>query len=90
MANNIISHISCFGCDVLPCSNLDSANVVGGSYFMYVWELPIFIIMGCGAGLMGSAFVVINVRLNRLRDRFMPWSKAHLRGIEVKHRALSG
>lgn len=65
-----------------------SANVVGGSYFMYVWEIPIFMVMGCGAGIMGGAFVAVNVRLNRLRSRYLPWSKSYLRVIEVKPGSL--
>lgn len=50
---------------------------------MYIWEFPIFAIMGIGAGLMGSSFVFINVRLNRLRQRYMPWDKSYRRVIEV-------
>ena len=40
--------------------------------FYYVWDVPIFIGMGVMGGLMGAAFIKVNVKITQLRHRYVP------------------
>ena len=38
----------------------------------YIWETPIFVLMGCAGGLFGVLFVRLNLIVMALRKRFVP------------------
>jgi len=47
------------------------------------WEVISFALMGCLAGLAGSLFVNLHMRVHRLRGRFLPASNPWKRSIEA-------
>ena len=61
------------------------SNIVGGSYYIYIWELPIFVVISVVSGAAGALFVALNIRLRRLRRWLMPWDtpRQWLRCLEV-------
>jgi hypothetical protein len=61
----------------------DNLALYGKRYYYYVWELPVFVLMGVAAGLLGSAFIKLNIRATQLRARFVPPCKPWLRLLEV-------
>ena len=61
----------------------DNLALYGKRYFYYVWELPVFVLMGVTAGLLGALFIKLNIRMTQLRARFIPPSKPRLRLMEV-------
>ena len=67
------------------CSLSHSTNLIGGSYYTYIWELPIFVTLGAVSGCAGAVFVACNIRLRHARRRLMPWDTPwqHLRAVEV-------
>lgn len=54
-----------------------------GIFWWYVWEVPIFVLMGAAGGLMGAMFIRANVRITVWRQRFIPVSCRHRRLLEV-------
>ena len=50
----------------------DSLAFYGSRMFYYVWDVPIFIGMGVMGGLMGAAFIKVNVKITQLRHRYVP------------------
>jgi len=52
-------------------------------YWWYFWEVPIFLLMGAAGGLMGSAFVNMNVRITAWRHRYIPVRNKLRRLLEV-------
>ena len=61
----------------------DNLALYGKRYYYYVWELPVFVLMGVTAGLLGSLFIKLNILMTQLRARFIPPSKPRLRLMEV-------
>jgi len=61
----------------------DNLALYGKRYYYYIWELPVFVTMGCVAGLLGAAFIKLNIRATQLRARFIPLRKPLLRLLEV-------
>lgn len=61
----------------------DNLALYGKRYYYYVWELPVFVLMGVAAGLLGSAFIKLNIRATQLRARFVSPRKPWLRLLEV-------
>eukprot|EP01025_Chloroclados_australasicus_P045910 TRINITY_DN5061_c0_g1_i3.p1 TRINITY_DN5061_c0_g1~~TRINITY_DN5061_c0_g1_i3.p1 ORF type:complete len:975 (-),score=102.89 TRINITY_DN5061_c0_g1_i3:1065-3989(-) len=55
----------------------------GQVYHYYMWELPIFIVMGVGGGLLGAFFVWLNQHITRFRYKYIPVTKPVKRLIEV-------
>jgi chloride channel 7 len=53
-------------------------------YYYYIWELPVFVLMGVAAGLLGALFIRLNVRVTALRARWVPPRRPHLRLLEVR------
>lgn len=49
----------------------------------YVWEIPIFAVMGIAGGIMGIYFVNLNLKLMRWRARYVPNSARMRRLVEV-------
>lgn len=73
----------------------DNLALYGKRYYYYIWELPVFVAMGCAAGLLGAAFIRLNILATQLRARFIPPRKPLLRLLEVtavvgSPRAFSG
>ena len=50
----------------------DSLAFYGAHMFYYVWDVPIFCLMGAVGGLMGALWVHLNVKVTALRHRFIP------------------
>ncbi|CAL5218914.1 g660 [Coccomyxa viridis] len=61
----------------------DNLALYGKRYYYYVWELPIYAVMGAIAGLLGSLFIYLNIRATALRARYIPPRKPKLRLLEV-------
>ena len=60
----------------------DQANY-SNAFWWYVWEVPIFILMGAAGGLMGATFIALNMRLTHWRQRYIPTSSGNRRLVEV-------
>eukprot|EP00884_Botryococcus_braunii_P006609 jgi/Botrbrau1/1594/Bobra.0185s0013.2 len=50
----------------------DSLAFYGSRMFYYVWDVPVFCLMGAMGGLMGALWVHLNVRITALRHRYIP------------------
>ena len=50
----------------------DSLALYGKRMFYYVWDVPIFCLMGAVGGLMGALWVHVNVRVTAFRHRAIP------------------
>lgn len=61
----------------------DNLALYGKRYFYYIWELPVHVIMGIVAGLLGSLFIKLNILTTKLRACYIPPRKPWLRLIEV-------
>eukprot|EP01025_Chloroclados_australasicus_P037565 TRINITY_DN3838_c0_g1_i4.p1 TRINITY_DN3838_c0_g1~~TRINITY_DN3838_c0_g1_i4.p1 ORF type:complete len:949 (-),score=77.27 TRINITY_DN3838_c0_g1_i4:197-3043(-) len=55
----------------------------GGVYHYYLWEIPLFILMGIGGGLLGAAFVKVNMFVTRFRSKYIPVTAGIKRLVEV-------
>ena len=66
----------------------DNKALYGKVYFYYLWELPIYAAMGIFGGCMGVLFIKLNIRVSRLRGRFIPVSKRGRRIAEVETSSL--
>ena len=53
-------------------------------YFYYIWELPVFVLIGVLCGVLGALFIQLNLLLTRLRARFVPPRRPHLRLAEAR------
>lgn len=61
----------------------DNVALYGRRYYYYIWELPIFTLMGILAGLLGALFVRIHVICSRLRAKYVPATSPKRRLAEV-------
>lgn len=61
----------------------DNIALYGKRYFYYIWELPIFTLMGVCAGVLGGVFVKVHVICSRLRAKYVPASSPRRRLMEV-------
>ena len=50
----------------------DSLAFYGSRMFYYVWDLPIFVVMGAIGGLMGALFIKVNVKITQFRHMYIP------------------
>lgn len=77
-----------FIADVCKCVCLPvcRTNITGRLFYVYIWELPIFVVMAVICGMTGALFVALNIRLRHLRGRMMPWDtpKHWWRSAEVR------
>jgi hypothetical protein len=62
------------------------ASLLSGSSW-HVWELPVFVVLGAGCGLLGAAFVELNKRLTIVRKRFFS-RRPRARVVEVRFPVL--
>ncbi|CEF99187.1 Chloride channel, voltage gated [Ostreococcus tauri] len=53
------------------------------NYWWYFWEVPIFILIGACGGLLGAAFVKMNVRITKWRALHIPVTDKRKRLLEV-------
>ena len=51
-------------------------------YYWYIWEIPLFVIVGSVGGLVGALFVFGNKHLTYLRRKYNPPTKKHMRVLE--------
>ena len=55
----------------------------GASFWYYVWEFPIFVLVGILGGLLGALFISLNVRITHWRRKHIPVSNKNRRFYEV-------
>ena len=61
----------------------DSEADYSKNYWWYFWEVPIFIAMGVCGGLLGAAFVNLNVKITQWRAKHIPVNDKRKRLLEV-------
>lgn len=61
----------------------DDNALYGKKLYYFVWELPIFMVLGAVCGLLGSLFVWLNVKMTSLRHKYVPVSSPLKRTVEV-------
>ena len=61
----------------------DNKALYGKVYFYYLWELPIYAVMGVFGGCMGSLYIKLQIFVSRLRGRYIPVAKRKRRIAEV-------
>ncbi|GMH33746.1 hypothetical protein BSKO_01580 [Bryopsis sp. KO-2023] len=61
----------------------DEHALYGQKLYYYVWEMPIFVIIGAVCGLLGSLFVWLNVKVTSWRHRYIKVSSPAKRTLEV-------
>ncbi|QDZ22769.1 chloride channel protein [Chloropicon primus] len=55
----------------------------GEAFWYYVWEFPVFVIVGILGGLMGALFIHLNVKITMWRRKHIPVDKRNRRFYEV-------
>lgn len=50
----------------------DSLASYGSRMFYYVWDVPIFCLMGAIGGLMGALWVDVNIKVTAFRHKYIP------------------
>ena len=65
--------IGCMHISVASTLSMHRTNITGRLFYIYIWELPIFVAMAVVCGVAGALFVAVNIRLRRLRRRLMTW-----------------
>ena len=61
----------------------DSEANYGSQYWYYLWEVPMYVLLGVLGGLMGALFVRLNKALTKYRQRKIPVSQPFRRLLEV-------
>lgn len=67
----------------------DNIALYGKRYYYYIWELPVFALIGVMAGMLGAVFVKGYVLCTRLRARFVPVTSPRKRLAEVESNLFS-
>lgn len=65
---------------------VDEVALYSQEYWWFVWEIPVFALMGVLGGFLGVLFVKLNLQVMKLRARFIPGAHKHKRMIEVSSR----
>ncbi|CAD7694881.1 unnamed protein product [Ostreobium quekettii] len=55
----------------------------GRNLYYFLWEMPIYIVIGAVGGLLGALFIKTNVKITQFRQRFIPIRFSHRRLVEV-------
>ena len=63
----------------------DDIALYGDKFWYFIWELPVYVVMGIIAGLGGGIFCNIYVHAAAFRSRHIPASKPWRRLGEVRH-----
>lgn len=61
----------------------DDVTNVGRVFFYYIWDIPIFVLMGMASGGLGALFNHMHVGLVHLRAYYLPVRLIYRRLIEV-------
>ncbi|KAL3138646.1 hypothetical protein ABBQ32_006406 [Trebouxia sp. C0010 RCD-2024] len=61
----------------------DSIALYGSRFWYYIWELPIYVIVGCVAGALGGIFIKLNIHFTAFRAKYIPSSNRWRRFGEV-------
>eukprot|EP00670_Eutreptiella_braarudii_P001902 CAMPEP_0174301656 /NCGR_PEP_ID=MMETSP0809-20121228/59169_1 /TAXON_ID=73025 ORGANISM="Eutreptiella gymnastica-like, Strain CCMP1594" /NCGR_SAMPLE_ID=MMETSP0809 /ASSEMBLY_ACC=CAM_ASM_000658 /LENGTH=1016 /DNA_ID=CAMNT_0015407439 /DNA_START=40 /DNA_END=3090 /DNA_ORIENTATION=+ len=61
----------------------DNVILPSSRFFYRLWELPVFMLMGCAGGVMGGTFVATNIKITTLRHKYVPVTIPHRRLLEV-------
>ena len=62
----------------------DSIALYGSRFWYYIWELPIYVIVGCVAGGLGGLFIKLNIHFTAFRAKYIPSSNRWRRFGEVR------
>ena len=63
----------------------DNIALYGDKFWYFIWELPVYVVMGIIAGLGGGIFCNIYVHAAAFRSKHIPASKPWRRLGEVRH-----
>ena len=66
----------------------DSIALYGSRFWYYIWELPIYVIVGCVAGGLGGLFIKLNIHFTAFRAKYIPSSNRWRRFGEVRLQPL--
>ena len=61
----------------------DNIALYGSRFWYYIWELPIYVIIGCIAGALGGWFIKLNIIFTAFRAKYIPASNRWRRFGEV-------
>ena len=61
----------------------DSQANYGANFYYYLWEFPVFVLIGIIGGLMGALFVSLNVKITHFRRKYIPVTNKSRRLYEV-------
>jgi len=61
----------------------DNIALYGSKFWYYIWELPIYVFMGCIAGALGGWFIKLNIHFTSFRAKYIPASNRWRRFGEV-------
>ena len=61
----------------------DNIALYGSRFWYYIWELPIYVIVGCVAGALGGIFIKLNIHFTAFRAKYIPSSNRWRRFGEV-------
>lgn len=66
----------------------DNIALYGKRFWYYIWELPIYCILGCVAGMLGGLFIKLNIKFTALRAKYIPSSNKWRRFSEASNLQL--
>ena len=61
----------------------DADASYGRNLYYFLWEMPIYILIGALGGLLGALFISLNVQITKFRQRFIPVRCPNRRLVEV-------
>ena len=61
----------------------DNVILPSQRFFYRLWELPIFVLIGCAGGVVGGVFVAVNIKITTLRHKYIPVTQPLRRLLEV-------
>lgn len=62
----------------------DNIALYGKRFWYYIWELPIYVILGCVAGMLGGLFIKLNIKFTSFRAKYIPSSNKGRRFCEAR------
>ncbi|KAK9808763.1 hypothetical protein WJX72_003174 [[Myrmecia] bisecta] len=61
----------------------DDIALYGSKYYYFIWELPVFVILGIIAGCLGALFIKLHVKFTAFRGQYIPPRLVNRRLCEV-------